>query len=280
MTSDATMWAATVPDLTRDPRGMTAVRLARLGGQLALEHFSRPRVRFKDDESMVTDVDLLVQEQLTTEIAVAFPRDGVVGEEGLPGTGTIPAHLWVLDPIDGTNNYGRGMPGFAVSVGVLVDGAPTIGAVYDPVANQLFTARAGHGAWCNTTRLAVRGAEPGPRSLFSIRTPFTSGVPSAVVRWMTRYRMRRGGSTALHLCYVATGALAFVHDHGASLWDIAGAAPVVLEAGARLTTTHGRPLFPVDANALLGAHVDFLAGDPGAHDRALVDIMTATPLGD
>src|SRR5262249_45818335 len=84
----------------------------------------------------------------------------------------------------------------------------------------------------------------GPRSLFTVRTPFRDGVPSWVEGWMRRYRMRRVGSTALHLCYVALGALAVVHDHGASLWDIAGAAPIVLEAGGRLTTAAGDELFP------------------------------------
>ena len=161
------------------------------------------------------------------------------------------------------------MPGFAVSVGVLIDGVPAIGAVYDPLADQLFTACAGRGAWRNADRLA------GPRSLVSIRTPFVEGVPPVVLRWLTRYRVRRTGSTALHLCYVAAGALGFVHDHAASLWDSAGAAPVVLEAGARLTTTGGHPLFPVGADVLRGGRMELLAGDPTAHDHAIADLLAA-----
>jgi len=92
---------------------------------------------------------------------------------------------------------------------------------------------------------------------------------------MRRYRMRRVGSTALHLCYVALGALAVVHDHGASLWDIAGAAPIVLEAGGRLTTAAGDELFPIPADSYRGQPIDFLAADPLAHEEALRDMGAA-----
>jgi myo-inositol-1(or 4)-monophosphatase len=261
-------------DPERDPRWGTAVRLARLGGRLALKGLAAARVEYKDDDSMVTDVDVLIQRRLTAEIAAAFPHDAVAGEEGVPRSQpSVPGHLWALDPIDGTNNFGRRLPGFAVSIGVLARGQPLIGAVYDPLADQLFTACIGHGAWRNAERLAVRAVPLGPRSLVSVRTPFVDGVPPAVIDWLTRYRIRRTGSTALQLCYVATGALAFVHDHAASLWDIAGAAPVVLEAGARFTTAGGRALFPVEAAALHGAPLTVLAGDPGAHQQALGDLL-------
>jgi myo-inositol-1(or 4)-monophosphatase len=266
----AVMATGTGLDPERDPRWGTAVRLARLGGRLALDRLADARVWFKDDDSMVTDVDVLIQGRLTAEIAAAFPDDAVAGEEGVhravPG---MPEYLWALDPIDGTNNFACSLPGFAVSIGVLARGRPLIGAVYDPLADQLFTACAGHGAWRNTERLAVGSTSLGPRSLVCIRTPFVDGVPPAVIDWLTRYRIRRTGSTALQLCYVATGALAFVHDHAASLWDVAGAAPVVLEAGASLTTASGRPLFPVEAAVLHGETLTVLAGDPGAHQQAL-----------
>ncbi len=268
----ATMPAMPAPDLVSEPRWAAAVRLARLGGRLALERFGHTRVEWKSDDSMVTDADLLIQERLTAEIEAAFPGDLVVGEEGAPDAAALRAHVWALDPIDGTNNFGRGLPGFAVSVGVLAAGVPTIGAVYDPLADQLFTACPGRGAWQGTRRLALRGAALGPRSVISVRTPFPGGVPPAVVDWLTRYRLRRTGSTALHLCYVASGALAFVHDHGASLWDIAGAAPVLLEAGGRLTTPQGGPLFPVAAAVLSGARLALVAGDPIAHRHALGDL--------
>ena len=111
------------------------------------------------------------------------------------------------------------------------------------------------------------------RSLFCARTPYRDGVPRVVERWLTRYRLRRVGSTALHLCYFATGALAFVHDQRASLWDIAGAAPVVVEAGGVLTAERGAPLFPLDPDAYEGRPIAFLAGDPIAHDESLSEML-------
>ena len=81
------------------------------------------------------------------------------------------------------------------------------------------------------------------------------------------------GSTALHLCYVATGALAFVHDQRASLWDIVGAAPVIIEAGGILTADRGAPLFPLDPDAYDGGPIAFLAGDPISHDESLREVL-------
>jgi len=246
-------------------------------GALALDRFGHAEVDFKPDDSMVTDVDVAVQRQLERAITHAFPDDLVLGEEGLDPSSPPPAarYVWVVDPIDGTNNYGRGMPGFSISVGVMREGVPVGGAVYDPLSRQLFTGWTGQGAWVNDRRLRVAPAALDRRSLFSIRTPFADEIPDAVTRWLTRYRLRRAGSTALQLCYVALGAIAFVYDHRTSLWDIAGAAPVVMEAGASLTTPDGRSLFPVDAVTWTGAPLPVLAGVPGVHGAALADLSGA-----
>ena len=252
-----------------------AARLARVGGGIALEHWNRVQVSWKTDDSMVTDADLAIQICLDEEIAAAFPEDGVLGEEsGASAPRRLEApHVWVVDPIDGTNNFGRGLPGFSISVGVLRYGRPFCGAVYDPLTDQLFTGLIGQGAWLNERPLRVTPAPRSARSLFCARTPYRDRVPPFAERWFTRYRMRRVGSTALHLCYVATGALAFVHDQRASLWDIAGAAPVVLEAGGILTAERGAPLFPLDPDGYAGEPIAFLAGDPLAHDETLSEVL-------
>jgi myo-inositol-1(or 4)-monophosphatase len=116
-------------------------------------------------------------------------------------------------------------------------------------------------------------------SLFAFRSPLEEGVPSFIEEWLRRYRLRRFGSTALHLCYVALGALDLVHDHRASLWDIAGAAPVLLEAGGVLTTVDGAPVFPATSAHLAGAPIAFLAGNPASHAQAMTDVMSASALG-
>src|SRR5437879_4768504 len=161
------------------------------------------------------------------------------------------------------------------SGGVLRARMPFAGAVYDPVARWLFTGCAGRGAWLNDRPLRVRSQPLAGDSFFAIRTPCEGGVPEYVESWLRRYRVRRFGSTALHLCYVALGGLDFVHDDRASLWDVAGAAPVVLEAGGVLTTDEGAAVFPVSAAQSAGAPIALLAGHPASHADAVRDVRAA-----
>jgi myo-inositol-1(or 4)-monophosphatase len=256
-----------------ESRARLVADLALLGGRLALERFHRAQVSMKDDGSVVAEADLVIQDALGCEIARLFPTDGLVGEEAPLGEPRREArYTWVLDPIGGADNFPRGMPGFAVSVGVLRDRMPFAGAVYDPLARWLFTACAGRGAWLNERPLRVR-AEPGAGgSVFAMRSPCAAGVPEHIEGWLRRHRMRRFGSTALHLCYVALGGLDFVHDDQASLWDIAGAAPVLLEAGGVLTTDHGAPVFPITDAEAGGGRIALLAGRPTAHGEAVRDV--------
>ena len=262
-----------------DRRAATASEIARLAGKIALDYFERAEISWKADDSMVTEADVAIQAWLEDEIASAFPDDGILGEEGLTKSRLRPGarFVWVIDPVDGTNNFGRGIPGFAISVGVLREGEPFAGAVYDPVSGQLFTACVGQGAWLNGRRLAVAPVALGSRSLFSIRSPFSGEVPGHVAEWLRRYRLRRFGSTALQLCYVAAGALAFIHDHRASLWDIAGAAPIVTEAGGVLTADDGAPLFPIDPNRYDGRPDRQRERRSAGHRLSLADVRGASP---
>ena len=264
------------PSLDGPTRLGAAARLARAGGRIALEHWTRAQISWKPDDSMVTDADLAIQSCLDQDIMAAFPYDGVLGEENgaSPPRRLEAPYVWIVDPIDGTNNFGRRMPGFSVSVGVLRYGRPFCGAVYDPLSGQLFTGLTGQGAWLNERPLRLAPAGLSARSLFCVRSPYRDGPSSCAQRWLSRYRLRRVGSTALHLCYAATGALAFVHDGRATLWDIAGAAPVLIEAGGLLTSERGRPIFPLDPDGYHGEPIAFLAGDPLAHDQALRDLLS------
>jgi len=259
-----------------ESRAATATALAVRAGGLALQMFEGTSVTWKADDSMLTGADGAVQDMLDREIGAAFPADGILGEEGLfrDGCDGADTYWWVVDPIDGTNNFGRGLPGFSVSIGVLQGGRPVAGAVYDPVARSLYTAAIGEGAWLNGRRLHVPPTPLSSRSLFTIRSPFEGDVPPAVQRWLTRYRLRRFGSTALQLCYVASGALAFVHDHKFALWDVAGAAIVLLEAGGALTDLQGRDLFPIDPRTYGGGALGCLAGNRRAHAEALRELTS------
>jgi myo-inositol-1(or 4)-monophosphatase len=251
-----------------------------LGGRIARDHFEDARgLNWKPDGSMVTDADLEVQRCLEEEIARRFPADDVLGEEatGRPRPALQAPYWWLIDPIDGTNNFGRHLPGFCVSVGVFREGQPFAGAIYDPVADWLFAAAVGLGAWLNGEPLTLTPRPLSSRSLFAIRAPYVGGMPAFVQSWLERYRLRRFGSTALQLCYVALGGLAFVHDQRATLWDIAAAVPVLLEAGAVITGVDGEPLFPRAASDV-DAPIALVAGDPETHRRILAEIAGAGAL--
>jgi myo-inositol-1(or 4)-monophosphatase len=259
-----------------ESRARLAADLAVLGGRLALERFHRAQ-SVRGECAIVSDADLAIHDTLGREIARLFPADGLVGDEPTfdDGARSQARYAWVLGPLDDTGNFARGMPGFTVSVGVLRDRMPFAGAVYDPVARWLFTGCAGRGAWLNDRPLRAHGNPPSATSLFAARTPWAGGVPGYVETWMRRYGVRRFGSTALHLCYVALGGLDFVHDDRASLRDIAGAAPVLLEAGGLLTDETGAPLFPLAERQGGATPIALLAGHPRAHTDALLDLRAA-----
>ena len=258
-------------------RERLASDLALRGGRMALEYFHRAHVSAKSDGSLVTDADLAIQERLAAEIARAFPDDAILGEEA--GLSTGPRHAiyrWILDPVDGTNNFARGLPGFSVSIGVLRHGQPFAGAVYDPITRWLFTAGTGRGAWLNDRPLRAAPAPLSARSLIAVRTPLDDGASPCIEDWLRRHRLRRFGSTALHLCYAALGGLDLVHDSRTPLSELAGAAPVLLEAGGVLTLDDGAPLFPLDTSARDGQPVSVLAGNRVSHAQALSLITVAT----
>jgi fructose-1,6-bisphosphatase/inositol monophosphatase family enzyme len=178
-------------ETANEPRAMMAGRLALLGGRIALDLSGQFLSGWKPDGSMVTDVDRAIQVRLCTEIKSIFPQDGILAEEGeVPVTWLPDARdWWVLDPLDGTANFGQGIPGFSVSVGILRDGMPFAGAVYDPTADWLYTACLGHGAWLNGRRLQIQPQPLSARSVVSIRTPYEDQVPSYVLRWLCRHRL-------------------------------------------------------------------------------------------
>ena len=264
-------------DLSRE---RLAADLVVRGGRLALQYFNRAHVSWKPDGSMVTDADVAIQDILAGEISRVFPDDAVCGEEGAHGTPTRgPAtYAWIIDPVDGTNNFGRGLPGFSVSIGVLRDGLAVAGAVYDPIAGWRFRACDGHGAWLNERPLRARLTPLSASSLIAIRTPLPSDTPPYLATWLRRFRLRRFGSTALQLCYVAMGALDLVHDHRATLWDVAGAAPIAAEAGAVLTRGDGSPLFPASTAEAAGETLTLLAGNRTSHAEAVAAVLASASL--
>jgi myo-inositol-1(or 4)-monophosphatase len=252
-----------------DARLELALDLARLGGRHALAGRAGARVAWKGPGERVTDVDIAIESRLVGNIRAGFPEDGIVAEERLAADPGDREFVWVLDPLDGTNNYALDIPCYAVSIGILKSGLPYAGVVHDPNTGFTCWARRGYGAFCGERRLRLESRRLSVASNIAPRVPLDGRLAPLIVDWLSRFKFRGFGSVALHLAYAAIGALDLVLDHKATLWDIAGGATVLLEAGGCLTDPGGQPLFPVDPAAYRGAPVPFLAGNPAAHAEAL-----------
>ncbi len=237
-----------------------ALQLARLGTDF--------RVDEKGRGDIVTEVDLAVETRIRALIARRFPGHGVLAEElaeTAPADGVT--HRWLFDPIDGTANYARGLPFFCASLALEVEGTIEVAAVYDPSRRELFTAERGRGAWVNGQTICVS-----PTARFAdavLGTGFPHGAVARVGAMETllaecavRARaIRRLGSAALDLCYVACGRMDAFWDRNLKAWDTAAGALIVTEAGGTVTSLDGGPFscYPGDVLASNGRlHADML----------------------
>lgn len=256
-------------------RQQLAAQLVVRAGRIALEYFHRAH-RSTDRGSVGDEAGAAVCQGLAAEIAAAYPGDTVLGAAEYGSELRSPGlYSWSVGAVDGLTDFGRGLPGFTISIGLLRGRMPFAGAIYDPVTRWLFTAAAGRGAWLNDRPLHVAAAPLSRTSLVAVGSPFEAGMPPIVEEWLRRYHLRRVGSTALHLCYAAMGAVDLVHDHRTSLREVAGAAVILFEAGGVMTLADGRPIFPASSAQLAGAPMAVLAGNPTSHDEALADLVTA-----
>jgi myo-inositol-1(or 4)-monophosphatase len=254
-----------------DPRLAVALRLAEEAGRRALARRGRAAVSWKSPGERVTDTDVANQLWLVEEVRSHFPGDGILAEEGERTMGADREFVWIVDPLDGTNNYALGIPCFALSLGILRCGQPYAGVVLDPNTGWTGRALVGHGAFAEAQRLAVESRPLGPASNVSVCVPVDPDIEPLVAAWLRLHKFRGFGSVALHLGYAALGAIDVILDHKAALWDLTGGAVVLLEAGGRITDPAGRPLFPFDVGAYCGGPVAFLASNPQAHEAALAD---------
>lgn len=186
----------------------------------------------KGAQDLVTIADHQIDTLIRQAIATGFPEDGILTEES---GGAIAPRLWVVDPIDGTGNFARGIANFAISIAFCVDGIPQIGVVLDPAANEMFSARRGHGAFCNGTPIHVSGTSEIRRAAieagYSRRTPLPDYV-SLIARILDAGGdFVQFGSAALGLAQVASGRIdGYVEAH-LYAWDVLASLLLVEEAG-------------------------------------------------
>jgi len=237
-----------------------ALVAARASGQILRERVDSIReVRTKKSAvDLVTDVDVASEQQVLATLLEAFPGHSVIGEEGGTRTGSDPRFRWFVDPLDGTTNYAHGFPFFCVSIGLEVDGELALGVVYSPCMEELFVAEAGQGATLNGRRITVSSITNLRDGLLATgfpydRAEFPKALKSFEVMSMHCQAVRRAGSAALDLCYVACGRLDGFWEHRVQPWDLAAGALIVTEAGGQVSTTDGGR-FDVEAGQVLASN--------------------------
>lgn len=229
-------------------------------GEILLAMQGTAQVHHKDAKDLVTDADLAAQKAICKAIFEAFPDHGFLGEEGSAGmfeaqelNNANSDYQWVVDPLDGTTNYAHGFPQYAVSIALTFQRLPVLGVIYDPVSKEMFWAVEGHGAWLNDRRISVSHQTELSKALVAVGlapnlSRDSSELRSLIHLLLESQAVRRLGSAALNLCYVACGRLDGFWASSLKLWDIAAGVLIVREAGGVVSDIKGQ-----DSQALGGA---------------------------
>jgi myo-inositol-1(or 4)-monophosphatase len=232
------------------------------------------RVDKKGTIDLVTEVDLECERMCRAVIAERFPDHDVLAEElsSSPTEQAQSSHRWVFDPLDGTTNYAHGLPIFCSSLALEIDGRAEVAAIFDPTRQELFTAERGEGAFLNGKPLTVSKAPTLMEALLVTGFPYdvhtkAAGLVAMFGAFLSRARaVRRLGSAALDLCYVAAGRFDGFWEQQLRPWDVAAGALIVVEAGGRVSGMDGSRFDPVAAH--------LVASNGHIHDEML-DVIRA-----
>jgi myo-inositol-1(or 4)-monophosphatase len=227
-----------------------AIQTAREAGRVLAEKFGRAiRVMNKGDIDLVTEADIAAERLIVERIRSHHPRHAILTEEsgdvvtvGDAGSG----YKWIIDPLDGTTNYAHGYPCFCVSVALEYEGRVVVGVVYDPTRDELFAAERGGGATLNGRNLRVSETSEMNGALLCTGFPYDVRDRGDFARHFRNFIMRaqsvrRDGSAALDLAYVAAGRFDGFYEEGLRPWDVAAGVLLVEEAGGSVTHYDGSP---------------------------------------
>ena len=243
--------------------------IAREAGQILMDYYGEIRqIDYKGVGDIVTEADKAAEKLIIKRLESHFPDYAFLGEEF--GMSAVQSdNCWVTDPLDGTANYAARCPIFAVAIGLLHNGAPVLGVVFDPNTDRMFSAVEGGGTTLNGDPIHVNDREQlDPIGLFGFGSPVLEILHPFIQKCG---KGRSLGSAALHICSVATGYFDGSFDLYTKLWDIAAAAVILQEAGGRITHPSGAPLFPLlsDSSAYQGDNVPFLATNGRIHEECV-----------
>jgi myo-inositol-1(or 4)-monophosphatase len=226
-----------------------AVELAEAAGAMLRDELGRTRrIAFKDSPvNLVTEMDPRAEALIVERLRREFPDDAILAEErGQLAGGS--GRRWIIDPLDGTTNYAHGMPIFAVSIALEIDGRIALGVIHDPSQRETFASERGRGAWLDGARLAVSSTKRLDESLlatgfpYNIRETADTNFPEYAAFSLRSQAVRRMGSAVLYLAWVAAGRLDGYWELRLGAWDTAAGSLMVEEAGGRVTNLSGGPL--------------------------------------
>ncbi len=233
-----------------------AVEIAQEAGALIARFYER-RVPFelKGEFDLVTEADRASEKLVVERLQSRFPSHSIVAEEGGGGKGAS-EYQWYVDPLDGTTNFAHSFPFFNVTLALERAGEPIAGVVFDPIHGEMFSAERGAGAYLNGKRIHVSGARTLSVSLACTGFPNRKRNANANIHFyyqmaMASHGVRRTGSAALDLAYVACGRLDVFWEFGLNPWDQAAGALLVEEAGGRVSDMNGGPLNVVSSPHIL-----------------------------
>jgi myo-inositol-1(or 4)-monophosphatase len=254
---------------------LPAAQIAREAGTRLREFFAQGvETEYKGDVDLVTVADRTVEKLIRTRLAEVFPKHGMYGEEGTRDRLEC-EYRWYVDPLDGTTNFAHGFPQFCVSMGLErrpnglaadEDGVLEAGVIYDPLRDELFTAEKGQGALLNGKPLHVSRTARLAEALVSTGFPSRKRHSSPNIHFYHEFTLRshgvrRAGSAALDLAYVAAGRLDAFWEFNLNPWDTAAGILIVQEAGGRVTDFSG--------NAVKLASTEVLASNGHIHDELI-----------
>ncbi len=253
----------------------TAIVAARLGGQRAMEELGFIKVSIKNNNELVTQADARCQQIIVNRIKETYPDHGFIAEEGDQGKilkqSPRGAELlwWVIDPIDGTNNFAHQMLFFTVSIAVMYEGRPVVGVIFEPATDSMFTAVKGGEAQLNGRRITAGEEKMDAFSSVGLDSHFDDGVPGWAREIMQKTRFRNLGTTALQLAYVAKGSLIATIVNRPKLWDIAAGALIAEAAGAVVSDWQGGKIFPADLDSYQSQELRVIAANRKVHAELL-----------
>ena len=243
-----------------------AIRAARRAGDVITRYVGRVdtlTIRTKEHNDFVSEVDKQAEDEIIQIIRAAYPDHAILGEEGGVLKGQGDEYTWIIDPLDGTTNFLHGFPVFSVSIAIKHRGKLEHGVIYDPLRNELFTASRGGGAQLDNRRLRASNLRSLEGALIGTGFPFRENqnlelymqMFAAVARKTAG--IRRAGSAALDLAYVAAGRMDGFWEMGLKEWDMAAGLLMIQEAGGSVGYFDGRPGIPTDGSILCGGQKVF-----------------------